>query len=64
VRGGGAARLAGLLSHENADIALSVVEVIHELTDEDPGDDADEDDESDEVTRDEALRMVVDCFVR
>jgi len=61
-QGGGAARLAGLLSHENADIALEVVSVLHELTDEETGDDM-EDDEDDEVTRDEALRVLVDALV-
>ncbi|KAH7105510.1 DUF1716-domain-containing protein [Auriculariales sp. MPI-PUGE-AT-0066] len=62
-KGGGAARLAGLLSHENADIALEVVSVIQELTDEDTAEDAEDEDEEDEVTRDEALRMVVDAFL-
>ena len=35
VRSGAVALLIGLLSHENADIVIDVVEVIHELTDED-----------------------------
>ncbi|KAL7420182.1 hypothetical protein Q5752_005148 [Cryptotrichosporon argae] len=49
VRSGAAALLAGLLSHENTDIAIDVIEVLQELTDEDVGaevdDDGDEDDE-------------------
>jgi len=43
VRSGSAAMLIGLLAHENPDIMIDVVEVIHELTDEDL--DEDEDDE-------------------
>ncbi|KZW04240.1 DUF1716-domain-containing protein [Exidia glandulosa HHB12029] len=65
-KGGGAARLASLLSHENADIALDVVELIHELTDEDSGEDAlddDDEDEDQEYTREEALKLLVDTFL-
>jgi beta-catenin-like protein 1 len=41
--------LTSLLSHENTDIAIDVIEVIQELTDEDVGaieDDLDDDDEA------------------
>ncbi len=37
VRSGMAEVLVGLLTHENADIVIDVVELIHELTDEDVG---------------------------
>jgi len=45
--------LIGLLSHENADIVIDVVEVVHELTDEDVGNEA-EQDEDDEKSVDSA----------
>jgi hypothetical protein len=48
VKSGTIALLAGLLSHENTDIAIDVVEVIQELTDEDVGAEVD-DLEEDEV---------------
>lgn len=47
VKSGSAALLASLLSHENTDIALGVVEIIQELTDEDVGAGGDEIDEED-----------------
>ncbi|KAK1921422.1 Catenin-beta-like protein [Papiliotrema laurentii] len=50
VKSGAAALLANLLSHENTDIAIDVIEIIQELTDEDVGaggDDMDEEDEED-----------------
>ncbi|KAH9938158.1 DUF1716-domain-containing protein [Fomitopsis serialis] len=56
---GALARLVGLLSHENADIALDVVEVIHELTDEEVGNGVEEDEEI-EGTREEALKMLIE----
>ena len=55
--------LVGLLSHENADIALDVVEVIHELTDEDVGDEGDEDEEGATEEREKALKSLVNALV-
>lgn len=52
----------GLLSHENADIVIDVVEVIHELTDEEVGNEVEEDEEG-EVTREEALKMLIEGLV-
>ncbi|KAJ3924055.1 Catenin-beta-like protein [Lentinula edodes] len=40
--------LVGLLSHENMDIVIDVVEVFHELTDEDVGEEADGNEEDSE----------------
>lgn len=45
VRSGTIILLIGLLSHENADIVIDVVEVVHELTDEDVGNEGDDEDE-------------------
>ena len=58
--------LVGLLSHENADIALDVIELIHELTDEDVGEeDEDEDeDEGDPDQREAALKSLISALVR
>ena len=58
--------LVGLLSHENADIALDVIELIHELTDEDVGEeDEDEDeDEDDPDQREAALKSLISALVR
>ncbi|KAJ6485071.1 Catenin-beta-like protein [Mycena vitilis] len=58
VRSGTVALLIGLLSHENADIVIDVVEVIHELTDEDVGNE--DDDEDEERTSEEALKILVE----
>ena len=58
------ARLIGLLSHENADIAIDVVEVINELTDEDVGNEQDEDDEDEEGGREQALKTLIEALVR
>lgn len=52
--------MIGLLSHENADIVIDVVEVIHELTDED--NEAEEDEEQ-EGTREEALKLLIEGLV-
>lgn len=48
--------LIGLLSHENADIVIDVVEVVHELTDEDVGDE----EEDDEEQNAEALKVLIE----
>ncbi|EJU06016.1 DUF1716-domain-containing protein [Dacryopinax primogenitus] len=55
-------RLVGLLAHENADIVITVVEVLHELTDEDVGDEADEDEEN-EQKKTETMKVLVDSLV-
>ncbi|KAJ7180140.1 Catenin-beta-like protein [Mycena crocata] len=59
VRSGTVTLLIGLLSHENADIVIDVVEVIHELTDEDVGNEAEED-EDEERTAEEALKILIE----
>lgn len=58
--------LVGLLSHENADIALDVIELIHELTDEDVGEENDneDDDEEDPEQREAALKSLINALVR
>jgi beta-catenin-like protein 1 len=57
--------LIGLLSHENADIALDVIELIHELTDEDVGEEAEDEDEGEEdpEQREAALKSLIDSLV-
>lgn len=64
VSSGAVALLANLLSHENTDIAVDVVEVLQELTDEDVGDagDVDEANEGDSSNR-LALAQLVDVLV-
>jgi beta-catenin-like protein 1 len=62
VKSGTVALLIGLLSHENADIVIDVVEVIHELTDEDVGNEDDEEEE--ERTAEEALKILMEGLVR
>ena len=54
--------LVGLLSHENADIALDIIELIHELTDEDVGEETD-DDEEDPEQREAALKSLIKALV-
>ncbi|KAK0206610.1 Catenin-beta-like protein [Desarmillaria ectypa] len=56
VKSGAVALLVGLLTHENADIAIDVVEVFHELTDEDVGDESN-DNEEDTA---EALKILIE----
>jgi len=55
--------LVGLLSHENADIALDVIELIHELTDEDVGEE-ERDEEEDPDQREVALKGLISALVR
>lgn len=62
VRSGTVTLLIGLLSHENMDIVIDVVEVIHELTDEDVGNE--DDDEDAEETAEEALKILIEGLVR
>jgi beta-catenin-like protein 1 len=59
VRSGTVTLLIGLLSHENADIVIDVVEVVHELTDEDVGNEA-EQDEDDEQSVEAALKLLIE----
>jgi beta-catenin-like protein 1 len=56
------ALLIGLLSHENADIVIDVVEVVHELTDEDVG--GEEEDDEDQEGAADALKMLIEALVR
>ena len=64
VRTGAVERLIGLLSHENMDIVIDVVEVINEFTDEDVGNDAeDEDEEEVEGSREDALKHLMESLV-
>ena len=56
--------LVGLLSHENADIALDVIELIHELTDEDVGEEDEDEDEEDPDQREAALKSLTSALVR
>lgn len=63
ISSGAVSRLIGLLSHENADIVIDVVEVIHELTDEDVGNEGDEDTEDDEGKREDALKALIESLV-
>jgi beta-catenin-like protein 1 len=58
--------LVGLLSHENADIALDVIELIHELTDEDVGEEDEDEDEGEEDPdqREAALKSLISALVR
>jgi len=60
VRSGSIARLVGLLSHENPDIAIDVVDLLHELTDED--NEANE--EEDEERRSAAVKTLIEALVR
>ena len=69
VKTGTITMLVGLLSHENMDIVIDVVEVIRELTDEDVGGEADEDEE-DEVDeeagqnkKDLGMKLLIDALV-
>ncbi|CAL1700703.1 unnamed protein product [Somion occarium] len=59
VRSGAVSQLIGLLSHENPDIVIDVVEVIHELTDEEVGNEMEEEEEG-EGSREEALKTLIE----
>ena len=60
MRSGVITLFVGLLTHENMDIVIDVVELLYEFTDED----ADLDQESDEGERtQEAVKMLIDAFV-
>jgi hypothetical protein len=60
VRSGSITRLVGLLSHENADIAIDVIDLLHELTDEDNEANEDEDEEQ----RGAAVKALIEALVR
>jgi beta-catenin-like protein 1 len=60
VRSGSVSRLVGLLSHENADIAIDVIDLLHELTDEDNETDEDEGEEK----RSAAVKTLIEALVR
>ena len=60
VRSGIVSLLVGLLSHENVDIVIDAVEVFHELTDEDVGNEGDEYEQEDNQP---ALKMLIDALV-
>lgn len=61
VKSGAVTLLTGLLTHENMDIVIDVVELIHELTDEDV--EVDEEQEDTEETE-KPLKVLVDTLVR
>ncbi|KAG8684726.1 hypothetical protein FRC09_015183, partial [Ceratobasidium sp. 395] len=67
IKSGATMLLVGLLSHENMDIVIDVVEVIHEFTDEDVGgEDEDEDEEEeggDGRKNEEALKALIESLV-
>ncbi|KAJ4001132.1 Catenin-beta-like protein [Lentinula boryana] len=54
--------LVGLLSHENMDIVIDVVEVFHELTDEDVGLEAEDDEEENEGNA-AALKVLIEALL-
>ncbi|RDX55607.1 DUF1716-domain-containing protein [Lentinus brumalis] len=60
IKSGAVERLVGLLSHENMDIVIDVVEVINEFTDEDEDDV--EAEEEEEGSREEALKQLIKAF--
>ncbi|KAI0832413.1 DUF1716-domain-containing protein [Trametes gibbosa] len=62
IRSGAVERLIGLLSHENMDIVIDAVEVIHEFTDEDVGNEAEEEEEG-EGSREDALKQLIQSFL-
>jgi beta-catenin-like protein 1 len=62
VRSGSISLLIGLLSHENADIVIDVVDVIHELTDEDVGNELEDEEEQEEAQV--ALKTLIKALVR
>ncbi|KAF8845818.1 DUF1716-domain-containing protein [Paxillus ammoniavirescens] len=61
IRSGAVSLLVGLLSHENVDIVIDAVEVFHELTDEDVGDEGDEEEQGESQ---DALKILIDALVQ
>ncbi|KIJ70518.1 hypothetical protein HYDPIDRAFT_78492 [Hydnomerulius pinastri MD-312] len=62
VRAGSVSLLIGLLSHENVDIVIDAVEVFHELTDEDVGEEGEDEDEQEETQA--ALKILIEALVQ
>ncbi|KAI0774265.1 Catenin-beta-like protein [Fomes fomentarius] len=62
IRTGTVERLVGLLSHENMDIVIDVVEGINEFTDEDVGNGA-EDEQDEEGSREDALKQLIESLL-
>ncbi|QRV72660.1 beta-catenin-like protein 1 [Ceratobasidium sp. AG-Ba] len=67
IKSGAIALFVGLLSHENMDIVIDVVEVIHEFTDEDVGGEDEEEEEEEEGLeggkKEEALKALIESLV-
>ncbi|KAG8751173.1 hypothetical protein FRC12_012557 [Ceratobasidium sp. 428] len=67
IKSGATMLLVGLLSHENMDIVIDVVEVVHEFTDEDVGgEDEDEEEEEEEGggrKNEEELKALIESLV-
>ncbi|KXN89625.1 Beta-catenin-like protein 1, partial [Leucoagaricus sp. SymC.cos] len=63
VKSGAVNLLIGLLTHENMDIVIDVVEVIHELTDEDVGADEEQEESEESEESEEPLKLLVDNLV-
>ncbi|GLB33859.1 putative DUF1716-domain-containing protein [Lyophyllum shimeji] len=61
VRSGTVALLVGLLAHENVDIVIDVVEAVHELTDEDVGNEVEV--EETEGSSEEALKVLIEALL-
>ncbi|KAF9247089.1 Catenin-beta-like protein [Melanogaster broomeanus] len=61
VRSGAVSLLVGLLSHENVDIVIDAVEVFHELTDEDVGNEGDEGEQRESQA---ALKLLMEALVQ
>ena len=55
-------KLIGLLSHENADIMIDVVQLINELIDEEAGAE-NEDEEEEGDSRENAIKALIEAFV-
>lgn len=62
VKSGAVTLLIGLLTHDNLDIVIDVVELIHELTDEDVGEQSP--DHEGEDSPEELLEFLVNALVR
>ncbi|KAF9514143.1 hypothetical protein BS47DRAFT_1343472 [Hydnum rufescens UP504] len=61
VKSGALGQLIDLMSHENLDIVIDVVELLHELTDED--DDVDDDETARTDRKDGALKLLIDSLL-
>ncbi|THH06691.1 hypothetical protein EW145_g3905 [Phellinidium pouzarii] len=62
VKSGAVLKLIGLMSHENADIMIDVVQLLHELVDEDAGAE-NEDEEDDSERREAAIKLLIDALL-